>query len=107
LDDVKAIIPEAQVTDDFRTEQAVDISGRRNLEAGKCLLGDTGAADEVTAFEDQDFATCPGQVSCRHQTVMTAPNDDRVVVCCHAKVPSGLAVVSQADLSFRPRRAKR
>jgi len=37
---------------DLRTEEAEEVTAARELEARDYLLRDSGAADEVTAFED-------------------------------------------------------
>ena len=50
---LEAVCREVQVADDLRAEEAVDVRGRRDAEAGEGLLGVASAAEEVAAFEDR------------------------------------------------------
>ena len=51
--DLEAVRGQLQVADDLRAEQAVDVGGGGDLEAGEGLLGDARAADDVAPLEDQ------------------------------------------------------
>ncbi len=76
----EAIVGQAQVPDDFRPKQTVDIGGRRHLEAGKRLLGDAGTTDDIAAFQDKHLPFSFGKVASRDQAIVSAANDDCVVM---------------------------
>ncbi len=83
--DGEAVVGQAQVADDLRAEQAVDVGGRGDLEAGEGFLGDAGAADDVAAFQHEHFPLGPGQIAGGHQAVVAAADDDRVVRSRHVR----------------------
>src|SRR5438445_765556 len=75
--------PQLQIADDFRTEKAVDVAGGGDLEAGPKFFGDDAASDEFAAFKHEDFFSRAGEVSGRHEAVMTCPDNNDVVLCVH------------------------
>ena len=74
-----AVCGQVQVADDLRVEEAVDVGSGGDLEAGKRLLGDAGAPDDVAPLEDQHAEPGPRQVAGGDQPVVPGSDDDRVV----------------------------
>ena len=58
-----------------------DVAEGRRPEAGAELLGDGGAADDVAPFENEGLEAGLGQIGTAHEPVVTAANDDSVVLC--------------------------
>src|SRR5205823_1921865 len=78
-----------QVADDLGSEQAVHVSGGRDLEPGPELLGDAGAADDVPPLEHQYRHPGPRKVRGGDEAVVAGPDDDDVVRSGH-EVPSNV-----------------
>ena len=81
-----------QLADDFGAQQRDDVGADGEFEAWKDFFGDRSAADEMTAFEDQDFSAGPRQVRGSGQAIVSATDDDGVVLRRHdidiSRVPS-------------------
>ena len=75
----KAMALEFEIADDFRTEEAVDVTGGGDFEAGPEFLGDDAAADEFAAFEDEDFSSRAREISGSDEAVMACTDNDGVV----------------------------
>ena len=76
---LEAVPAELQLLDDLGTQERHDVRAHRELEAVEHFLGHGGAAQHVTAFEDQDLAARPRQVGGGRQPVVAAADDDRVI----------------------------
>ena len=74
---------QAQVANDLLAEEAVDVGGGGDLEAGEGFLSDARPADDVAAFEDGLLPTGPRQVAGRHQAVMARADDNRLALAAH------------------------
>ncbi len=77
-EDLVAVGGQPQVADDRRVEEAVDVRGGGDLVAGKRLLGDAGAADDVAPLEHEHTPAGSRQVAGRDQPVVPGADDDRV-----------------------------
>src|SRR5262245_14117626 len=76
--DVEAVLSEPQVANDFRPEEADDIGGDGNFEAGPEFFRDGATAEDVAAFQHADFLARPGEV-CRGDEAVVAAADDKAV----------------------------
>ncbi len=77
------------------------ISGRRsettyekteNLKPGDDFFCDGSAAENVAAFEDEDFFPCASEVGRVHKAIVAATDDNYIVVLRHedfVRVPRG------------------
>ena len=68
-----------QVTNNFRTEQAVHVARRRDFETGPQFLSHNTSTNKFAPFEHQHRLARAGQVSGRYQAVVACSNNDRVV----------------------------
>ncbi len=64
----------------FRTEQADGVRKCGEVETGVQLLGDRGAADEVSSLEDQRLEPSLGEIGGVYQTVVATTDHNGVVV---------------------------
>jgi hypothetical protein len=83
-----------EVADNLGPEEAVDVCCCRNLEAGPQLLGDAGAAQNLSALQHQDLDTGFGQVRGSHKTVVTAADNDEVVRRGHARLEERRRIIA-------------
>ena len=74
-----AVGGQLQIADDRRVEEAVDVGGGGDLEAGERLLGDAGAADDVAPLEDEHAQPGAREVARGHQPVVPGTDHDGVV----------------------------
>ncbi len=80
---LEAVLLQFQVADDLRPQQAVDVGGRGDLEAGPDFFGDAAAADDFAAFQHQGFIALLGQIRRRDEAVVPGADDDGVVRLRH------------------------
>jgi len=78
-EDLVAVGGQLQVADDRRVEEAVDVGGGGDLEAGERLLGDAGAADDVAPLKDKHAQPGAREVARGHQPVVPGTDHDGVV----------------------------
>ena len=69
-----------ELADDFRAEERDHVGTFGEEKAGDDFFGDGGTAEDVAAFEDQDFFAGLGQIGCVGEAIVTAADDDHVVV---------------------------
>ena len=74
-----AVARQIELADDLRPQQRHDVRADRELEAGKDLFGDGGAAEHVPPLEHQHLPPRPRQIGGAGQPVVAAADDDRVV----------------------------
>ena len=77
--DLVAEAAQLEVTHDALLQQADQIRRRRDAIARKHLLGHARPADQVPALQNEHLPARPRQIPSRHEPVMPAPDDDRVV----------------------------
>ena len=70
---------QVEVADDLGPQQRDDVRTDRVAEARKHFFGDGGAAEDVTALEDEDLAPRARQIRRGGQPVVPAADDYRVV----------------------------
>ena len=79
----QAVAREIEIANDFRAQQRDDVGKDGKFEAGDDFFGDGGAAENVAAFEDEDFLAGFGEIRRVHQAVVAAADHDDVVFLCH------------------------
>src|SRR5450432_1077086 len=78
-----------ELADDFRTQQGDYVRTFGKKKTGDDLFGNGGATENVAALEDQNFFAGLGQVGGVDQSVVTATDDDHVIMLRHfVKAPS-------------------
>eukprot|EP00053_Salpingoeca_punica_P005848 m.56912 g.56912 ORF g.56912 m.56912 type:complete len:677 (+) comp13422_c0_seq2:93-2123(+) len=77
---LEAVADELEVLDDLRPQQAGQVRGARELEAGHHLLGHRRAAEHVPPLQHKDVQAGLGHVCRRDERVVAAANDDDVAV---------------------------
>ena len=106
---LEAVWREVQIADDRRAEEAVDVGGGRDLEAGQDLLGDARAADDVAPLEHEHAQPGAGEVARGHEPVVPGTDHDGVVTrgvlghwmeICHAR-----ARLAQGEEALASRRS--
>jgi hypothetical protein len=70
---------EIEVADDFRPQQRDYVGADRELEAGKDFFGAGSAAEDVAAFEDEDFLSGAREVGGVDEAVVAAADYDNIV----------------------------
>src|SRR5277367_4202042 len=83
--DFQAMAGQIQLADNFRAQQRNYVRTFREQEAGENLFGNRGSAQNVAAFEHQDFLSGFGQVRGIDQAVVPAADHDHVIVLRHAE----------------------
>ncbi len=68
-----------EFANNFRTEERDDVRTLGKKKAGDDFFGDSGTAEDVAAFQHDDFLPCFGKISGVYQAVVTAADDDNVV----------------------------
>src|SRR5215469_2833541 len=81
--DFEAVAREVEVANDFGAQERDDIRADGEFESGDDFFGDGGAAENVAAFEDEDFFAGAGEVGRVGQAVVASADDDRVVGLGH------------------------
>ena len=94
---LEAVPLELQIADDLRTEEAVDVAGGGDLEAGPELFGDGAAAEQFAAFEDEHLAAGSREIGGGDQAVVAGADDDGVVCSGHGILSGRRTRSSQAD----------
>ena len=74
-----AVARQIEVADDLGPQQRHNVGSDGELEAGKNLFGDGGAAEHMTPLEHQHLASGARQIRRAGQAVVPAPDHDRVV----------------------------
>ena len=75
----EAVAREIEVADDFRPQQRDYVRADGKFEAGKNFFGAGGAAENVAAFEHQNFLSGAGEVGGVDEAVVAAADHDYVV----------------------------
>ncbi len=75
---------EIEFADDFRAKKRDDIRTFGKKKAGEDFFSDRSAAEDVAAFENDDFLPGFGKIGGVDQSVVTAADDDNVVVLTHS-----------------------
>jgi hypothetical protein len=83
--ELHAVAGQVELADDLRPEQRHDVGTDRELVARKHLFGDRGTADEMAALEDDHLASRAREIRSARQSVVPAPDHDRVVHVRHGK----------------------
>src|SRR6202034_3103163 len=78
-EDLESVAREIEVADDFRAQQRDHVRAHRELEDGKNFFGAGSAAEDVAAFEHQNFLSGAGEVGGVDQAVVAAADYDYVV----------------------------
>ena len=82
----KAMTFQFEIPDDLRAQEAVDVRRGRHLEPGPQLLGGTGAAQNLAAFEDHNLKAGPGGIGRGDESVVPTADNDQVVRSRHAEL---------------------
>ncbi len=69
---------------DFRAEERDDVGAFGKKKARDDFFSDGSAAENVAAFQDDDLLPCFGKIGGIDQAVVTAADDDNVVVLPHS-----------------------
>ena len=77
--DFEAVARKVEVADDFRPQQRHYVGADGELEAGKDFFGAGGAAENVAAFEHQNFLSGALQVGGVDQAVVASADHDYIV----------------------------
>src|SRR5690606_28164291 len=93
---LEAELPQFELADDLRVKQAHDIGKDRELEARHDLVRDGGAAQNVAPLENERLEPRLCQIRATGQTVVSAANDDDVVIRRHNRPPGLDGVRSQS-----------
>ena len=78
--DLQAVPRQIELADDLRPQQRHDVRADRELEAGKDLFGDGGAAEHVAPLEHEHLPSRAREIRGVDQAVVAAADDDGVVV---------------------------
>jgi len=81
--DFEAVTREVEVADDFRAQQRHHVRTHGKLEAGKNFFGAGSAAENVSAFEHQNFLSGAREVSSVDETIVASADHDYVVRSSH------------------------
>jgi hypothetical protein len=80
---LEAVFFEFEIANDFRAEETVDVGGAGDFAAGPNFFGDAASAENVAAFEDEDFLPRLGEIRSGDEAVVARANNDRVVGSTH------------------------
>jgi hypothetical protein len=78
-EDFEAVAREIEVADDFRAQQRDHVRAHGKLEAGEDFFGAGGAAENVAAFEHENFLSGARQVGGVDKAVVAAADYDDIV----------------------------
>ena len=84
LVELKPEPPQLELGDDLGPEQARDERARGPLRACNQLFGHAGATDHVARLDDQHPLAGAGEIVGSDETVVSGPNNDRVVAVSHS-----------------------
>ena len=70
-----------KVANDLGTQQRHDVRANRKLESAKNFFGARGAAEDVTAFQNQYFLSRFREISGVSEAVMASANNNYIVLC--------------------------
>ena len=79
----QAVARQVEIANNFRAQKRDHVGEDGKFEAGNDFFGDRGAAQNVTAFEDEDFFARLGEVSRVHKAIVAAADYDDVVAFRH------------------------
>ena len=82
----EAVARKVEVANDFRAQKRDDVRANGEFESGDDFFGDGRAAEDVAAFEDEDFFAGAGEVGRVHEAVVASADDDYVVGFGHGAV---------------------
>jgi len=88
--DFEAVAREVEVANDFGAQKRDDVRADGELESGDDFFGDGGAAEDVAAFEDEDFFVGAGEIGRVGQAVVASADDDCVVGFGHEQIETVL-----------------
>ncbi len=83
-EDFEAVTRKIEFANDFRAKQRDDVRTFGKKESGDDFFSDSGAAENVAAFQDNDLLPRFGEIRGVDQAVVTAADDDDVVVLPHS-----------------------
>ena len=84
---LEAVVTQLQLPDDLRPKERVHVGQAGKPVARDELLGDSAAAHQLPALQDQDLSTRPGQIAGGDQAVVPRPDDNRVVFSHFSRAP--------------------
>jgi hypothetical protein len=73
-----------EFANNFRTEERDNVRTLGKKKAGDDFFSDSGAAEDMAAFQHDDPLPCFGKISGVYQAVVTAADDDNIVVLPHS-----------------------
>src|SRR5229473_8605734 len=82
-EDFQAVAREIEFADDFRAKKRDEVRTCGKKKTGEYFFSDSGATEDVAAFEYDDFFPGFGEIGGVDQTVVTAADDDNIVVLTH------------------------
>jgi hypothetical protein len=85
-EDFEAVARKIEVANDFRAQKRDNVGADGEFESGDDFFGDGGAAEDVAAFEDEDFFAGASEIGRVGQAIVAAADDDRVVGFGHGSV---------------------
>ena len=100
----EAVAREIEVANNFRAKKRDDVRKNGKFEAGNDFFGDGGAAENVAAFENEDFLPCFGEVSRIDEAVVAATDDNYVVALRHedwCESPAGKTNAERVEAFYR------
>src|ERR1044072_1569090 len=80
---LETVTRQIEFTNDLRPQQRNYVRANRELESGKDLFRDTSAPEHMTAFEYEHAFAGAREIGRVHQSVVTAADDNDVVVVTH------------------------
>jgi len=83
-EDFEAVVGKIQLSDDFGAEERDYVGTLGEEEAGDDFFGNSGAAEDAAAFEDDHFFPGFGQVGGVDEAIVTASDDDYIVELRHS-----------------------
>src|SRR5690348_4005026 len=69
-----------EVRNNFFRKSSGEMRASRNFETRKNFFSNGYAADNRAAFQQQNFFSGSGKISCGHEAIVAGANHDRVVV---------------------------
>ena len=100
----QAVAREIEVANNFRAKKRDDVRKNGKFEAGNDFFGDSGAAENVAAFENKDFLPRFREVSRIDEAVVAATDDNNVVALRHedwCESPAGKTNAERVEAFYR------